>query len=74
MTLLVAGFIIGPSGSSIRSIISRSDATIYSNTEIINGKESRVFYLEVIVFFLFKDSFVLIGHMSTDSTCYGDHD
>eukprot|EP00210_Caulerpa_lentillifera_P000539 g521.t1 len=46
MTLLVAGFIIGPSGESIRSIISKSDATIYSHTECTPGKECRVFYLK----------------------------
>lgn len=47
MTLLVAGFIIGPAGDSIRSIMAKSGAAIYSYTEFISEKKCRVFYIEV---------------------------
>ena len=48
MTLLVAGFIIGPSGESVRAIMAETGAGIYSFTEFIMGRESRVFYVEVL--------------------------
>lgn len=35
MTLLVAGFIIGPSGSSIRGIVNKSGAHISSSTQLL---------------------------------------
>eukprot|EP00210_Caulerpa_lentillifera_P002293 g2203.t1 len=46
MTLLVAGFVIGPSGESVRSIIAKTGATIYSYNNCFDGKECRIFYLE----------------------------
>lgn len=46
MTLLVAGFIIGPSGESARSIMARTGAAIYSYSDKISGQKFRVFYIE----------------------------
>ena len=47
MTLLVAGFIIGPNGESVRAIVTKSGSEIHSCTKMIEGKECRVFFLEV---------------------------
>ncbi|GMH38061.1 hypothetical protein BSKO_05945 [Bryopsis sp. KO-2023] len=46
LTLLVAGFVIGPSGESVRSLISKTGASIYSYTEVVENKKSRLFYIE----------------------------
>lgn len=44
---LVLWMVSGPSGESIRSIIAKTGASIYSNTEIVDSKKSRLFYIEV---------------------------
>lgn len=46
VTLLVAGFIIGPSGVCIRDIINMTGADITSSTRCINGKKLRVFRIK----------------------------
>ncbi|CAD7700566.1 unnamed protein product [Ostreobium quekettii] len=49
MTLLVAGFIIGPCGVSIRDIVCKSGASISSCTRIsrtLNGRRIRVFHIK----------------------------
>lgn len=37
----------GPSGESVRSIIAKTGASIYSYTDITDDKKSRLFYIEV---------------------------